>query len=121
MRLCIQYALTYPDRCESLTSELDLTKIMSLTFYKPNTAVFSPLDAAYRAVNRGGIIPCALNAANERAVELFIEGRISFREIIDVINEVTDNYNNINGTPSLEDITEADSGARRFTDRYFAK
>jgi len=117
MRLCVQYALTYPERQASLTPELDLTQIASLTFKKPDTSVFLPLDAAYRAADRGGVIPCALNAANERAVELFIGGRITFRGLIDVINEVTDNYNNISDV-SLEAILETDSDARRFADSF---
>jgi len=118
MRLCIQYALTYPERKPSHTKELDLTSIMSLTFRKPDTSVFTPLDAAYRAMRRGGVIPAALNAANERAVELFLNGKITFCGLIEVINDVTDNYNNITA-PSLDDILSVDKEARIYTDHFF--
>jgi len=118
MRLCIQYALTYPERTASLTPELDLTAIGALSFKKPDTSVFSPLAAAYEAAERGGIIPAVLNAANEQAVGHFLSGKISFGGLLDVINEAAYNYNNMSDV-SLDDIICADKEARNFTDRFF--
>ncbi len=119
MRLCIEYALTYPERRASLTPPLDLTAISALTFKKPDTSVFTPLKAAYTAAKRGGVIPTALNAANERAVELFICEKVTFTDIIDVINEVASNYNDIGHEPTVDDIIAVDLEARRFTDKFF--
>lgn len=86
MRMCISYALNYPERGEAVIKSLDLTEIGTLSFHKPDMDVFPLLSLAYSALRRGGIIPCVLNAANERAVELFLAGKIS--SITDIFGAV---------------------------------
>ena len=81
MRLAIQYALTYPERCETELDELDLAKLASLTFYKPDTRRFPAISLAYEAFRDGNALPIAFNSANETAVSLFLEKRIGFTQI----------------------------------------
>ncbi len=81
MKLPIQYALTYPNRIESNFQRLDFTSYPSLTFEKPDTETFRCLQLAFDALNKGGNLPCALNAANEISVERFLKDDISFLEI----------------------------------------
>ncbi|MGM9624664.1 MAG: 1-deoxy-D-xylulose-5-phosphate reductoisomerase [Eubacteriales bacterium] len=111
MRLCIQYALTYPDRMPSLLEELDLVKIGHLTFEKPDEETFTLLPLARRAVKEGGIKTAVLNGANEAAVALFLDGKIGFTDIFDITGAVVDETPNI-PSPSLTDIEEADCAAR---------
>lgn len=111
MRMCIQYALTYPKRIHGLTEALDFTKLSALTFDPPDTVSFPLLTLAYDAYKRGGIIPAAMNAANEAAVDLFLHDKIGFNDISDLVREVT------NSTPfapclSLSDACNADAEAR---------
>ncbi len=118
MRTCIAYAITRPLRSFTMTQKLDLTKIGSLTFYKPDTETFSLLKLAYEAARRGGVIPAVLNAANEAAVDLFLESKINLTDIFDSVEYVTLGYNNVKN-PSLEDIHDADSEARRMIYSYW--
>jgi len=87
MRQPIQYALTYPDRLPSLTSQLDLMTIKSLTFEKPDLEAFPCLRLAYEAAKKGTHACATLNDANEKAVELFLNHKISFNEIPEYIKE----------------------------------
>lgn len=111
MRLCIQYALTYPQRLPSPVEELDFAKAASLTFYAPDGESFPLLPLARRAAERGGTAPAAMNGANERAVELFLEGRLSFTGIFDLVTKVTEEHASVKN-PSIEQIEEADRAAR---------
>jgi len=81
MRQPIQYAITYPDRLQSLTKPLDLTKLGTLTFEKPDMDTFPCLHLAYEAAKKGTRACAALNLANEEAVELFLNGKIGFPDI----------------------------------------
>jgi 1-deoxy-D-xylulose-5-phosphate reductoisomerase len=81
MRQPIQYALTYPDRLPSLTKPLDLTKLGKLTFEKPDMDTFPCLCLAYEAARSGEKACAILNKANEEAVELFLNSKITFNEI----------------------------------------
>ncbi len=112
MRLCIQYALTYPERCPSLLKPLDLTKIGCLTFAEPDTEAFPLLKLARHAAAAGGVLPAVLNGANEAAVSLFLEGKISFTEISDAVGEVVCGWRSESGVRCLEDILEADRLSR---------
>ena len=116
MRLCIQYALTYPDRMPSLLEELDLFKIGKLTFAEPDEKTFTLLPLAREAVTAGGILPAALNGAHETAVSLFLDGKLGFVEMFDLIADVVHGTRNLEN-PSLEDIAEADIAARREAER----
>ena len=111
MRTCIQYAITYPYRKNSLAESLDFAQLAALTFDKPDFDTFSLLSLAYFAIERDGIIPAVLNASDEVAVDAFLSKKIGFIQLFDVVNEVVRGYDNIIN-PSLDDIVEADRNAR---------
>lgn len=90
MRLCAQYAMTYPERVEGIMGKLDLASIGKLTFYKPDMEAFPLLRLAYEAIKTGGAVPAALVAADEAAVEAFIGGKLGFTEIYDVVAKTLD-------------------------------
>lgn len=111
MRLPIQYALTYPYRVDLDTKRLDFPLLGTFEFHKPDQKKFPCIRIAYQAIEKGGNIPCAMNAANEIAVEAFLSNEIPFTAIPEIIEEV------INGTkfvvqPSLEDIYNTNDTAR---------
>ncbi|MBQ7968245.1 MAG: 1-deoxy-D-xylulose-5-phosphate reductoisomerase [Clostridia bacterium] len=112
MRTCIQYAITYPDRFDGLQEKLDLAKVGKMTFAEPDKETFVLLDLAYKSMKMGGLIPAVLNGANEEAVYLFLNHKISFTDIMDMVKEVVLGYKNID-TPTIEQIEEADRNARR--------
>ncbi len=111
MRLCVQYALTYPERFDSPVKELDFTTLRSLTFGVPDDENFPLLPLARRAFKRGGIVPAVMNGADEMAVELFLRGKLSYLGLSDAVIRVTEEAENINA-PTLSDIEEADRWAR---------
>ena len=113
MRLPIQYALTYPERAPSLTPELNLAEIGTLTFEKPEEDVFGCLKLAKKAAREGGVACAVLNAANEAAVELFLMGKISFLEIEEYVSGALETIRNISA-PALVDILSADAAAREY-------
>ncbi len=111
MRLPIQYALTYPNRLPMKNNELDFTKYPSLTFEEPDTDTFYALKLAYSALRDGGIKPTVFNSADEKAVELFLNGKISYLGITEAIEKAMSEIKNIEN-PTVEDIFEADRLAR---------
>jgi 1-deoxy-D-xylulose-5-phosphate reductoisomerase len=111
MRHAIQYALTYPERHPSELAPLDLTKLSSLNFEPPDPDRFPCISLAYRALEAGGTIPAALNAANEEAVRAFIEERISLTDIPRVIEAVMSQHGR-READSLEAVLAADREAR---------
>lgn len=120
MRLPVQYALTYPCRESSDVETLDLIKISALTFSEPDTATFPLLSLAYEAERAGGIIPCVMNAADEIAVKLFTEGKISFNDIERLVTHITRNTENVK-SPTVEMIKKADARARNEAEAYAEK
>ncbi|MBR6514234.1 MAG: 1-deoxy-D-xylulose-5-phosphate reductoisomerase [Clostridia bacterium] len=115
MRLCVQYALSYPNRCAGTLKPLDLTEVGSLTFKKPDKKTFKLLGLAYDVLNRGGNLGAALNGANERAVALFLDKRISFTDIMDLVCEAVDKIAYIED-PTLDDIEQTDIRSRELID-----
>jgi 1-deoxy-D-xylulose-5-phosphate reductoisomerase len=105
MRLPIQYALTYPIRKKLNTPRIDFAKLFSLNFYSPDFERFPCLRIAYDSIEKGGNIPCAMNAANEAAVQSFLEGTISFNMIPKIIEETISSTLFIK-EPSLEELIE---------------
>ena len=85
MRMCVQYAVDYPERCESASRELDLFKVGALTFHKPDTKAFPFLELAREAIRMGGAMPAVMNAADEVAVGAFLDGKISFTDIYKIV------------------------------------
>ena len=115
MRLCVQYALTFPSRLEGLTAPLDLTAVGSLRFEKPDTECFPLLPLAFRALREGGTHPAVLNAANEIAVGAFLRGELSFRGIAELVLRA---YEDTPDFPlTVEGICEADGAARETAER----
>jgi 1-deoxy-D-xylulose-5-phosphate reductoisomerase len=111
MRLPIQYALTYPDRVPSDRVHTSLAKLGSLTFEEPDVERFPALQLARRAGEVGGTLPAVLNAANEVAVDAFINGRISFPQISDTVRRVLERHQVV-PNPTLEQVFAADTWAR---------
>jgi 1-deoxy-D-xylulose-5-phosphate reductoisomerase len=111
MRLPIQLALTYPKRLMNGFSKLDLIKNNTLTFEAPDTEAFPCLKLAYEALRIGGTMPAVLNAANEEAVRLFLEEKIGFLEIPQIIERVMTSHT-VEDTPDLDDIIKMDLWAR---------
>lgn len=107
MKLPIQYALFYPDRRPMEIGRVDLCKLGSLTFEKPDTDTFRGLALAYRAAERGGSLPTVFNAANERAVALFLDKKIRFLEIPELI-EAAMGAHRVTENPSVEEILAAE-------------
>ncbi|GHU62836.1 1-deoxy-D-xylulose 5-phosphate reductoisomerase [Clostridia bacterium] len=103
MRLPIQYALTYPKRRPLVGERLSFFQIGQMTFAKPDNKTFKALDLAYQAGKEGGVYPTVFNAANELAVQKFLQGKISFLEIADFIEEKMKQYQGkYSDNPSLE-------------------
>src|ERR1035437_3002581 len=112
MCLPIQYALTYPDRAPSERVQTNFAKLGSLTFEEPDVERFPALTLARRAGEVGGTLPAVLNAANEVAVEAFINGKINFPQITEIVRRTMDAHTVVLH-PKLEQILEADAWARR--------
>ena len=112
MCLPIQYALTYPERVKSDRVETNLAKIGSLTFEEPDVQRFGSLNLARRAGETGGTLPAVLNAANEVAVDAFVNRKLSFPQITDLV-EHTMKRHEVVAHPTLTQILEADLWARR--------
>ena len=121
MRLCAQYALTYPERTEAVIDELDLTKLAKLSFSKPDMDTFALLKCAIDAIGAGGALPAVLNAANEVAVAAFLDRRLSFYGITETVTEVVDRLSAAAGETTLEGILEYDSLARETTQELITK
>lgn len=115
MRLCIQYAVAYPERSNEVIPKLDLFSLSALTFKMPDPETFSLLKCAFEAIKRGGASPAVLNAANEVAVGAFLDGRAEFWQITDSVSEVFDNFTEAKNANALDEIIACDREARRRT------
>ncbi len=111
MKAPIAYALSYPERIPSGVSPLDLTALSGLTFFKPDLEKFRCLALAYHAINEGESMPAVMNAANEIAVEAFLNGKIGFMQIGGLIEE-TMNAHQANKLGCIEEVLQADQWGR---------
>lgn len=116
MRMCVQYAVDYPDRCESPKDTLDFAALGSLSFARPDTEAFPLLALAGRALSDGGAMAAVLNAADEVAVAAFLEGRISFADISRTVISVYDAMPYARQLHTLSQIISADREARRIAE-----
>jgi len=105
MRECIQYAITYPNRLPSPVPHLDWTRISSLTFAQPSGENFPLLPLAFHALREGGSTPAVLNAANEAAVALFLDGKITFGEISTLVSKAVHEHKSI-ANPTIEQLLD---------------
>ena len=112
MRLCIQYAVTYPHRTEAAISELDLFSLSKLTFKRPDTDTFALLACAVYAIESGGALPAVLNAANEVAVDAFLNKKIGFYDITESVCETVKALSDAKSVHSLDGILDYDRTAR---------
>ena len=103
MREPIQFALTFPRRLPLDSRKLDFAELGSLTFEKPDMDRFPCLSLAFEAIGRGGNVPCAMNAANEAAVKAYLEGRIGFYDIADLVQKAMAGVSFV-AKPSLDDL-----------------
>ena len=117
MKLPIQYALFYPDRRPLPGKRLDFYEMKSITFEKPDTDTFLGLPLAYRAIHTGGSMPTVFNAANEKAVALFLDKKIRFLKIYDLIQGAMENHKVVEN-PSVEQILEAEAEAHAFVESH---
>lgn len=120
MKLPIQYALNYPERKNAVVEKLDFYKMGALTFEKPDMDTFKPLKLAYEAGKAGGTMPAILNAANECAVDLFLNKRIKFLQIGNILEMCMDKFT-IQQNYTLEDILQLDSKVKRYVNENFGK
>jgi len=111
MKLPIQYALTYPERLPMQDNRLNLAQVGTLTFEEPDTKTFRCLALAYEAAKAGHTMPCVLNGANEVAVSLFLQKKIGFLDIAEILERVMQSHKVVE-RPELFDIIEADRWAR---------
>ena len=111
MRLCIAYALTYPDRINDPFGEIDWTQMIKLNFEPPDQTSFPCLNIAYEAGRQKGTAPAWLNAANEEAVSAFLSGQLLWQEISEVISATLQQWSGEN-VDSIETVLKADSDAR---------
>jgi 1-deoxy-D-xylulose-5-phosphate reductoisomerase len=112
MRLPIQFALAYPQRLPADFPRFDFAQYPALTFEPPDTETFRNLALAFEALRRGGNMPCVLNAANEVAVAQFLNDKIGFLEIADVVEHCLHKIGFI-AHPDLNDYMETDRETRR--------
>lgn len=111
MRLPIQFAMSYPNRIKSNFPRFDFTQYPALTFEKPDTETFRNLALAFEALRRGGNMPCVLNAANEIAVQEYLQDRIGFLQMSDVVEKCLSKINYV-ANPAFEDYVNTDKETR---------
>ena len=111
MRIPIQYALTYPERYESPVDSLDFASIAKLTFYKPDYETFRCIDICRDAITKGGLMPAAVNSANEEVNSLFRQGKVRFNDIPDLILEGASKAKTAS-TFTVDDIDDTDKTVR---------
>ena len=117
MKVPIQYALFYPERPYLATKRVDLFELAAMTFERPDPDRFEGFRHAYTAARRGGSMPTVFNAANERAVALFLKGAIGFTDIADLIKAAMDEAVVIDD-PTVDEILEAEKAAIASVDKH---
>jgi len=120
MAIPIQLAMTWPERKPGLGKPLNLAEIGRLTFFEPDFEKFPALRLAYQVAAKGGSAGAVFNAANEKAVEAFVAGKIKFGEIVDIIERIFDNHLWM-AHPGLEDLIQADRWARNEVNEWLRK
>lgn len=122
MKLPILYCLSWPKRLETPWRRLDLTEVGQLTFKAPDTSKYPCMQLAYAAGRAGGTMPAVLNAANEEAVAQFLEERIHFLDIPDVIEAACERHKtDLQANPNLDDVLSVDRWSRRAVQEQISK
>jgi 1-deoxy-D-xylulose-5-phosphate reductoisomerase len=114
MRIPIQYSITYPERVVSNVKKLSLSDVSKLEFYKPDFKRFKSISISYYCAKKDGLFPTVLNSSNEKAVEMFLNGKIKFTDIIPIVEKVVELWDKSRSKPSLtiENIIECDEWAK---------
>ncbi len=120
MRVPIQFALSYPNRLKNKLPELNFAEHPSLTFEEPDNERFPALEIAFEAIRRGGNTPCMINAANEVAVEAFMENRLGFMEISKIV-EQTMEKGTVCVNPDIKNLIDTDQEAREIANELIEK
>jgi 1-deoxy-D-xylulose-5-phosphate reductoisomerase len=120
MRLAIQYAMTDPERQTSPYGGMDFSKAFSLSFEPPDVERFPCLGLAYQTLSMGGTAPAVMNGANESAVQAFVNGRISFKDIPNAIKKVVEEHEFI-PEPTIEELITADNNSKRHMEEILNK
>lgn len=120
MRYPIQYALSFPERCEGGPMRLCLWRLKQLTFEKPDAKRFPLLSLAHDVLKRGGDLPAVMNAANETAVAAFLRGRLRFLDIERAVNDIVGRHR-VHPSPGWDDLMAADAEARRLTEEWIQR
>ena len=120
MRVPIQYALTWPERMVSPAKKLDLLTCPPLTFHQPDMETFTCLKDGIEAAKKGGLYPCIFNAANEQAVELFLQDKIGYLDIFKAVHEALSHFTTASDYSSVEEVLEQDKLTRAFVKDLFA-
>jgi 1-deoxy-D-xylulose-5-phosphate reductoisomerase len=117
MKLPIQYALTWPERCPGVASRIDWRRAMQLDFEPPDFERFAALDLGLEVARMGGTSGAVLNGANEAAVAAFLSGDLKFHQIVPVCRDVLQNHN-YDPNPALADVMAMDRWAREEVMRW---
>jgi 1-deoxy-D-xylulose-5-phosphate reductoisomerase len=120
MRIPIAYALAYPERLKGNWEPLELTRHAELNFLGVDPARFPALELAYAALNEGGTMPAVLNGANEVAVQAFLDGKVGFRQIHQIIGETLQRHSSKRPN-NIAEVLEADDWARRIASSHVAR
>ena len=118
METPIQYALSYPHRIESHIPRFSFWEHPELTFFRPDTETFRCLPLAFSAIERGGNIPCVMNAANEVAVQRFIDGKLRFIDIPDFVSRAMERATFI-ARPTLDELFDCDNETREICSSFY--
>ena len=121
MRHCVQYALSHPSRCEATTKELDLFSVGKLTFAMPDTDTFVLLGKAFEAIEAGGALPAVLNAANEEVVAAFLNKKIAFFDIAEIVCDTVDTLKSSSDVHTLDAILGVAGEARKIAQKYISE
>ena len=120
MKLPIQYALFYPDRMPMKGKRVDFYELGTMTFEKPDISTFEGLALAYEAARIGGSMPTVYNAANEKAVSLFLEEKISYLGITELISDAMKHHQVIYN-PNLEEILKTEQESYQYINEVVGK
>lgn len=120
MRLPIQYALCYPERRERIGEPLDFTRLTGITFEQPDLRTFRGLALAYKAGKAGGSMPTVFNAANEKAVSLFLQGKVPYLTMADMIEDAMDAHT-VKANPDIDEILGIGREVCSYLDRKYGR
>ncbi len=119
MKIPIAYALNYPIRLNNVAKSLKLDKVANLTFYKASYKKYKPLALAYKVLKLKKTYPCVLNAANEEAVKLFLNGKIKFIDVYNIVEQTLNAHTPLNEALTYDTIVKADLWAREYVRRMY--